>query len=97
MIRLGLRATADRTRRVQVHSPELHGVKAEWMVSDADPLLSPTVFLVEQPAGMVLPAHFHRNNQFQLVVAGSGKIGPTRLEPVTIHYAGACTAYGPPS
>jgi len=95
MIALGTRSTADRTRRIQVHSPELHGVKSEWMISDADPVLSPTVFLVEQPAGMVLPAHFHRNNQFQLIVGGAGKIGPAKLQPVTIHYAGANTAYGP--
>ena len=95
MIAMGLRSTAERTRRVQAHSPELHGIKSEWMISGEDPSLSPTIFLVEQPAGMVVPAHFHRNNQFQLVVAGSGKIGPTKLEPVTIHYAGAYTAYGP--
>lgn len=95
MIAMGIRSTAERTRRIQVHSPELHGIKSEWMISDEDPSLSPTIFLVEQPAGMVLPAHFHRNNQFQLVVAGTGKIGPTKLEPVTIHYAGAYTAYGP--
>lgn len=95
MIAYGLRSTAERTRRVQVHSPELHGIKSEWMTSSDDPSLSPTIFLVEQPAGMVLPAHFHRNNQFQLVVAGAGKIGPKKLEPVTIHYAGAYTAYGP--
>lgn len=95
MIAMGLRSTAERTRRVQVHSPELHGIKSEWMISSEDPSLSPTIFLVEQSAGMVLPAHFHRNNQFQLIVAGTGKIGPMKLKPVTIHYAGAYTAYGP--
>lgn len=95
MIAFGLRSTAKRTRRIQVHSPELRGVKSEWMTSGEDPSLSPTIFLVEQPAGMVLPAHCHRNNQFQLVVAGTGKIGPNKLGPVTIHYAGAYTAYGP--
>jgi len=64
------------------------------MTSDAAPLLAPMIFLVEQPAGLVLPGHFHRSNHFQVFAAGAGKIGPKTLEPIIIHCAGAYTAYG---
>lgn len=58
--------------------------------------VSPNAFLVEQRANVVLPPHFHRNNQFQLVVRGSGRLGRShRLEPVTLHYAHGNTGYGP--
>jgi hypothetical protein len=69
--------------------------KSEWMETGDDPRLSPTVSLIEQHAGTVLPAHFHVQNQFQVFVDGGGTIGPLTLAPVTIHYADAYTAYGP--
>ena len=69
--------------------------KAEWLETDQDPALSPTAFLIEQPAGTVLAPHFHRQNQFQVMVAGGGTIGRHALGPVTVHYAGAYTGYGP--
>lgn len=69
--------------------------KSEWMECGQDPVLSPTVFLVEQFPGARLATHFHGQNQFQVFVAGSGTIGPHALGPVTVHYAGAYTGYGP--
>ncbi len=69
--------------------------KGEWMETGDDPRLSPTVFMVEMPADSSTPPHFHRNNQFQVVVKGSGFIGPHALGEVTVHYAGAYTGYGP--
>jgi hypothetical protein len=95
MLVLGTRERSERTRRETIVKPDLVGAKSEWMDSGKDPNLSPTIFLIEQPAGMTLPAHFHHNNQFQLFVAGSGKIGPRKLQPLVVHYAGAYTAYGP--
>lgn len=83
------------TRRRTVTAMGIPFGKAEWMETGADPLLSPTVSLIEQPPGTTLGAHFHRNNQFQFFVGGGGTIGPAALAPVTIHYAGAYTAYGP--
>jgi hypothetical protein len=74
-------------------NPNIH--KGEWMEAGDDPALSPTVFLIEQSPGYVLETHFHRNNQFQLIVDGDGKLGPSAVEPVTVHYAGAYTGYGP--
>lgn len=69
--------------------------KSEWMECGDDPKLSPTVFLVEQPPDTSLVSHFHRQNQFQLFVDGAGSIGRESLGPITVHYAGAYTGYGP--
>jgi hypothetical protein len=57
---------------------------------------SPNAFLVEQAANVVLPPHFHKNCQFQLVVRGSGMLGRSHaLRPITVHYASGDTGYGP--
>jgi hypothetical protein len=94
MIVVGTRDHGSRRRRpIPVMQDTFH--KSEWMESGDDPVLSPTVFLVEQPPGTVLVPHFHRQNQFQLFVDGAGSIGRHPLGPVTIHYAGAYTGYGP--
>ncbi len=55
----------------------------------------PMAFLVEQDAGEVANAHFHQADQFQVVVAGEGRLGSHAVRPVTVHFAGAFTAYGP--
>lgn len=53
------------------------------------------MFLIEQPAGTVLATHFHRENQFQVVVDGGGTMGRHAIAPIMIHYAGAYSGYGP--
>ena len=56
----------------------------------------PMAFLVERPAGSVVATHFHEANQFQIVVAGDGKLGSHPVEPVAVHYSrNAFSAYGP--
>ena len=57
--------------------------------------LFPMAFLVEQDPGSVAQAHFHQADQFQVVVAGSATLGTHAVAPVTVHFAGAYTAYGP--
>jgi hypothetical protein len=57
--------------------------------------LAPSVYLVEQSPGVSLRTHFHRNNQFQLIVQGNGWIGSHPVSSVTVHYAGAYSGYGP--
>jgi hypothetical protein len=52
-------------------------------------------FLVEQDPGEVANAHFHQADQFQVVVAGEGTLGTHAVRPITVHFAGAFTAYGP--
>ena len=94
MISIGTRDHgALRRRPIDVRGAQFH--KSEWMESGDDPTLSPTVFLVEQPANTTLVPHFHRQNQFQLFVDGGGKLGSHQVETVTVHYAGAFTGYGP--
>jgi len=94
MIRLGTRQNGDLRRRTIPVLDDSY-FKGEWMESGDDPALSPTVALIEQPPNSVLVPHFHRQNQFQLFVDGSGSIGATALAPLSIHYAGAFTGYGP--
>lgn len=96
MILTGTRAHGATRRRMLGGDrgvPSLH--KGEWMESGDDPALSPTVFLVEQPPGSVLPTHFHRNNEFQVVVQGGGMLGRHAVRSVMVHYAGAYSGYGP--
>ena len=55
----------------------------------------PHAFLVEQRPDVVLPTHFHLNDQFQVVVAGRGTLGRRPIAPVAVHYARGRTGYGP--
>jgi hypothetical protein len=57
--------------------------------------LYPMAFLVEQDPGCVAPAHFHQADQFQVVVAGEGRLGTHDVAPVTVHFTGAWSPYGP--
>ena len=57
--------------------------------------LFPMAFLVEQDPGSTAQAHYHRQDQFQLVVGGHGTMGLHEIRPVTVHFTGAHTAYGP--
>ena len=52
-------------------------------------------FLVEQDPGSTANAHYHQQDQFQLVVGGHGTLGLHEIRPVTVHFTGAHTAYGP--
>jgi len=61
---------------------------------DADALF-PMAFLVEQDPGSTASAHYHRQDQFQLVVSGQATMGLHEVRPVTVHFSGAHTAYGP--
>jgi hypothetical protein len=55
----------------------------------------PQAFLIEQEAGAVVHPHFHYVDQFQVVVAGGGSLGRHAVSPVSVHFAAACTGYGP--
>lgn len=83
----------ERRRPIDVRGDEYY--KSEWLESGQDPLLSPTIFLVEQPPNTSLHGHFHGENQFQVFVRGEGRIGTHAIQPVSVHYAGAYTGYGP--
>lgn len=56
---------------------------------------TPQAFLVEQDANQTILPHYHEQNEFQVVVNGRGKFGRHDVDPVTVHYAGRHTGYGP--
>ncbi|MGE0226670.1 MAG: hypothetical protein AB7F35_04950 [Acetobacteraceae bacterium] len=57
--------------------------------------LFPMAFLVEQDPGSTANAHYHQQDQFQLVVNGHGTMGTHEIGAVTVHFTAAHTAYGP--
>jgi hypothetical protein len=57
--------------------------------------LFPMAFLVEQDPGSTASAHYHQQDQFQLVVGGRAMMGLHEVRPLTVHFSGAHTAYGP--
>lgn len=87
--------TAGRRIDVPIQNGTRLAGKTDWLDAGRDASLSPNVFLVDLPPESVLDTHFHRENQFQLFVIGEGRIGPHPLRPITVHYAGAYTGYGP--
>jgi hypothetical protein len=57
--------------------------------------LHPVAFLVEKRPGGVTRPHFHRADQYQVVVGGSGKMGLHDTGSIAVHYTDAYSAYGP--
>ena len=55
----------------------------------------PMAYLVEQAPDALVDPHFHEVDQFQLFIAGGGRIGTHPLAGVVVHYAGAHSPYGP--
>jgi len=55
----------------------------------------PHASLNEPDPGLLSSAHFHRVDQFQVVVGGKGKIGRHDLAPYCVHFTRAYTPYGP--
>lgn len=84
---------------VQAHLTTFIGsnryVGGEAQARPGPEVVYPMAFLVEQPPGSVVQAHFHEANQFQLVVAGGGMLGKHALRPIAVHYSNAYSAYGP--
>ena len=56
---------------------------------------SPNAYLVCQEPGALLHPHFHQADQFQVFVAGTGRIGTHAVAAVTVHLAAAHSPYGP--
>ena len=95
MIFVGTEALRQQKRRALRLPNGVEYMRGEYMESPRELPLLPQSFLVEQPANSTILSHFHRQNQFQVVVGGSGSIGRHALQPVSVHYAGAYTGYGP--
>jgi hypothetical protein len=80
------------------HTLYLGTTRYNMAAGEADPppeAIFPMAFLVEQDPGDVANAHFHQADEFQVVVAGEGTLGTHAVRPVTVHFAGAFSAYGP--
>ncbi len=80
------------------HTLYLGTTRYNMAAGEADPApdaVFPMAFLVEQDPGEMANAHFHQADQFQVVIAGEGTLGTHAVRPVTVHFAGAFTAYGP--
>jgi phage tail protein X len=61
----------------------------------AEDALHPVAFLVEKRPGGITRPHFHRADQYQVVVGGSGKMGLHDTGSIAVHYTDAFSAYGP--
>jgi hypothetical protein len=80
------------------HTLYLGTTRYNMAAGEPDPppdTVCPMAFLVEQDPGAVANAHFHQADQFQVVVGGEGTLGTHAVRPVSVHFAGAFTAYGP--
>jgi hypothetical protein len=62
---------------------------------DVDDTSLPQAYLVEQPAGSTIPAHYHDTDQYQVFIHGNARFGKKPIGPVTVHFAGGHTPYGP--
>ncbi len=69
-----------------------HKVEAARSTSDT---IFPMAYSVEQDPWSHLRPHYHAVDQFQLVVEGSGTIGHHPVTPLSIHFTGPHSAYGP--
>jgi hypothetical protein len=90
--------TIEKAREGRKHHtlPNGTGYWRNGLITSApDAPLSPQAFLVEQDPNTVIEPHFHQENEFQVVVEGTGFLGRHVVEPVRVHYAGAHTSYGP--
>jgi hypothetical protein len=55
----------------------------------------PQAFSSTFEPGYQIDAHFHLGDQFQIFVEGESTIGNHAIDPVSVHYSDAYTAYGP--
>ncbi len=96
MIRTGTVEAAQANRRYLNLANGTGYWRTDLIVSDAAaPGWTPQAFLVEQDPDSVILPHFHQENEFQVVVAGGGTLGRNSAPPVSVHYAGRHTGYGP--
>ena len=56
----------------------------------------PQAFRIDfaEPGGVIKP-HFHRVNQFQVIVDGDGTLGKKPVQAIAFHYTDGFTPYGP--
>ena len=88
-------ATAEADVRETVRKDGV-GRRSDYFGTPGTISVEPQGFLVERPyAGARIDPHFHDIDQFQVIVAGDGRIGKKEVRPITFQYADAFTPYGP--
>src|SRR5438093_9977447 len=95
MIRTGTLEKARAERRHHILPNGTGYWRNGLIASPAEDAVAPQAFLVEQDPGTVIEPHFHLQDEFQVMVGGSGSLGRHAVQPVSVHYAGAHTGYGP--
>lgn len=88
-------ASDAQTLRKHVHIETFKGSVTDLIATHEVRQPGPQAFLVQQSPNWGTPPHFHLEQQFQVVVAGEGAIGRHSVMPLTVHYAGPETGYGP--
>ena len=84
------------TERKEVPRPGGMGYRRNFVGASGTIAGGPQGFLVERPYPKpVIDPHFHDVDQFQVVVAGNGRMGKKPVAPITFQYADAYTPYGP--
>jgi len=72
------------------------GARRSYIGTPGSMAEGPQVFLVERPyPNPRVAPHFHDVDQFQVIVAGDGRMGKKEVKPITFQYADAFTPYGP--
>lgn len=88
--------TVERKTRVKTLENEHFNGYADYLLDgDESDALSPQAFVVHQSPNWSLTPHYHLQEQFQLVVGGTGRLGVHELSPGSIHYATREAGYGP--
>ena len=95
MIRTGTHDQAIANRKKHTLANGTGYFKSEFIASPPGGAVAPQSFLVEQDADSVILPHFHLQDEFQVVVQGGGSFGRHPVGPLSVHYAGAHTGYGP--
>lgn len=82
-------------RRRVAKTDKFHGFSEVLFESGPGEVPGPQAFLAHQDPNWVLGTHFHRTDQFQLVVRGVGTLGKHEIFPFTVHFSSKEAGYGP--
>jgi hypothetical protein len=95
MMRTGTLEGGSGTRRHQTLANGTGFWRTDLIASVPERGWAPQAFLVEQDPDSVILPHFHQRDEFQVVVDGEGTFGRHEVRPISVHYAGRHTGYGP--
>ena len=88
--------SSSESRMIEVQRKDGVGRRRDYIGTSGTIADGPQGFLVERPyAGARIDPHFHDIDQFQVIVAGDGRMGKKAVQPITFQYADAYTPYGP--